>query len=251
MSLQDLESRLSYSCGDEAMLVFRRALEDCRDGRYAMRGRREQLLGDFVSIWQELEFAIHQSLSGLARLSNHSAVQRLSRVHNQAQVLSAQAVGILASCIPTLSNERRRDRAQYLLTAVSNAYEIPDLVMTMQSMRTQVEVATQHAAQEDAFGKTYVTSRPVAMLPEDEGYGEHEMSRGPSLAQVQSNRAIYQDSYDGASHYASSTQPQLYVDGDTAYEYSRQPASPMESSFTKSRGYGRGPAVIEYVDRGY
>jgi hypothetical protein len=251
MSLKDLEARLSYNSGDQAISIFRRALEDCRDGRYAMRGRREQLLGDFVSIWQELEFTIQQSQSSLSRLSSYSAIQRLSQANNQAQRLSAQAVGTLASCIPTLSNDRQRDRAQYLLTAVSNAYEIPDLIMTMQSMRTQIEIAMQHAAQEDAVDKNYVTTRPAAMLPEDEGYGEYDMSRGPSMARGQSRQAIYQDSYESTPRYASSTKSQLYVDGDESYGYSRQAAFPRESSYNQPRGYGRGPAVIEYADRNY
>ncbi|KAI9863536.1 MAG: hypothetical protein M1824_000216 [Vezdaea acicularis] len=237
MSVQDFEYRVVLVLGEAARPILHRALDCCRDGRYNMRDRREQRLGDFVSTWQEYERSIRQTATVFPRISAPLVVQSLTYDYRQALTLSENAIATLASNISVTSTARTKELVQDFLDALYDNDSMLGYISAMRTMMTKLDAAMQTAMREDALSNLSYASPVAADLPEDEGYAEYSLSRGPSMTRREASRShqpayintqsVPQSQYDATSAAYSPR-------GDSSYGYEEEISSPT-SRYPPSR----------------
>ncbi|KAH0553093.1 hypothetical protein GP486_006717, partial [Trichoglossum hirsutum] len=188
MSTYELEAEIAQIADPSTLPVLRLALDRCRDGRYRVRDRREKLLGEFVTSWHRLQSALRRGNQTLTQLSSSSARRRLYVELQEGTAVSRSAARTLASAIPTANSfSRTRERSDYFLDSIAEAYEIRSFISTMQSMIVRLQDAAIEAVDDDnmlAKSRDYTTTH-------DSFNDNYTMSRGPS--------SVYDDSYSVAS----------------------------------------------------
>ncbi len=198
MSEGGLEYQVGLLVGYEAASVLRSALERCRDGRYRMRDRREQLLGEFVDTWQDLGSTIRRANLAVTQMHYRSTRDRAYKEIQEATAYSRRAVTALSSCLPVHSMARVREQEEKFLFNLARDYSIATLVSGMPAMGEQVKLAIQFSIreEEDALlagkrlgirGDAY-TSGVYA----EDGYASYTSSRNSSTRALP---AAYGNSY--------------------------------------------------------
>ncbi|KAH0543304.1 hypothetical protein FGG08_002367 [Glutinoglossum americanum] len=187
MSTYELEAEIAQVADPSALPILRFTLDRCRDARYRVRDRREQLLGEFVTSWHRLQSTLRRTNQALTQLSSSSVRRRLYLELQEGTAVSRNAARTLASAIPTVNLlSRTRERSDYFLDNIAEAYEIRSFISMMQSTIVRLQDAMAEAVDDDGMpvkGRGYNSN---------DGYDDnYTMSRGPS--------SIYDDGHSTTS----------------------------------------------------
>ena len=232
MSTYELEAEIAQVADPSALPILRFTLDRCRDARYRVRDRREQLLGEFVTSWHRLQSALRRTNQALTQLSSSSSRRRLSLEIHEGTAVSRNAARALAAAIPTVhSLSRTRERSDYFLDNIIEAYEIRSFISMMQTMTVRLQDATAEAVDDDSMP---VKARDYA-IANDDFNDNYTMSRGPSSA--------YDDNYSISSPRISRVPRTVYgaesVGSNSPYQYGQgstyEPAMPRGYRASSSR----------------
>ncbi|KAI9868307.1 MAG: hypothetical protein M1813_005750 [Trichoglossum hirsutum] len=215
MSTYELEAEIAQIADPSALPILRLALDRCRDARYRVRDRREQLLGEFVTSWHRLQSALRRTNQTLTQLSSSYARQRLYVELQEGTAVSRNAARALAAAIPTVNSfSRTRERSDYFLDSIAETYEIRTFISMMQTMIVRLQDAVTEAVEDDSMptkARDYATIR-------DGSNDNYTMSRGPSSA--------YDDGYSVASPRLSRVPHIMYgtenVSSNSSYQYGQE-----------------------------
>ncbi|KAI9769169.1 MAG: hypothetical protein M1835_006758 [Candelina submexicana] len=249
MAQEELEYQVEQLIGYESVSVLRSALERCRDGRYRMRDRREQLLGDFVDTWQDLHLTLRRANLALKQLRYRSTRDRAYRVIQEATALSRRAVTSLSSCLPVPSMTRAREQEEKFLFNIARDYDLATLLSDMPAMGERVKLAVQSCMREDQ--DILLASQPRGSRDDvytsggyiDDGYDSYTSSRNSSTRALPSaygsTHTTPRITYAAPIEDYETPMSELdYVYADTVY---REP---------RVRGYSN-PLPRRYVFEGY
>ncbi|KAI9723751.1 MAG: hypothetical protein M1812_001051 [Candelaria pacifica] len=193
MSQEELEYQVEQLVGYGAVSVLRLALERCRDGRYRMRDRREQLLGDFVSTWQDLQNTIQRANVAVTQLRYRSTKDRAYSVIHEATTMSRRAVSSLATCLPISTIARTREEEEKFLFNLARDYDIATLATSIPTLIQRVKQVVQSSIREEE--DIVIASKPHGGRGDvylDDGYASYTSSRNFSTRALPS---VYGNSY--------------------------------------------------------
>ncbi|KAI9816612.1 MAG: hypothetical protein M1827_001745 [Pycnora praestabilis] len=124
MSDPNFEAEVARAAGGDALPVLQCALERCRLGRYKMRSRSEQLLGDLVETWEDLQSTLDGVNEAFRGTQYSTSRHRLNREIDGATSLSLAVIDSIANCIPANTQARTNARAEQFLRNVSRSTEV-------------------------------------------------------------------------------------------------------------------------------
>ncbi|KAI9787627.1 MAG: hypothetical protein M1839_000158 [Geoglossum umbratile] len=206
MSTYELEAEIAQVAEPSALPILRHTLDRSREGRYRVRDRREQFLGEFVSSWHRLQSTLRRANRALTHLPSPAARQRLYLELQEGTAVSRSAARALAAAIPTANSlSRTRERSDYFLDNIFEGYEIRGYIDIMHTMAIRLQDATTETADDgdmprasEITGGGYSDNYTMSRVPSS-AYSDSYATASPRMSRAPRSSQIYQ--IEPSSHY--------------------------------------------------